>query len=414
MNEPLAPQWVSMLRALTPRLIAALTRKYRDFAAAEDAAQEALLLASQRWPLEGAPREPLAWLVAVASRRVTDEVRASAARRAREQLVVGAITIDDQLGISGESLATPRDETLVLLFLCAQPSLSTATAVALTLRAVAGLTTAEIAAAFMVSEPTMAQRLSRARAAIAKEGASFELPSSSEFAARLTAVLHAIYLLFNEGYAASSGDQLLRDELSREALRLARLLSESLPSHPEARGLLALMLLTHARRDARTDRDGALVSLEDQDRARWDRPMIREGQSLLESALATGRPGPYQLQAAIAALHDEAERFESTDWAQIVALYDVMIAQQPNPMAELSRLVARAMIDGPRDALIALEALAARPALRDHHRTRSVRAHLLERAGRIGEAIDEYIAASGATASAIERDYLLLRASRLR
>lgn len=416
MTQALAPPEVATLRALTPRLIAALTRKYRDFAAAEDAAQEALLIASQRWPVEGAPREPLAWLVAVASRRVADEVRASAARRAREQLVVSAVSIDEQLTLANEphAHAAARDDTLVLLFMCAHPSLTTATAVALTLRAVAGLTTAEIARAFMVSEPAMAQRLSRARAAIAQDGARFELPSPSEFAGRLTSVLHVIYLLFNEGYAASSGESLLRDELSSEAIRLARALDESLPSHPEARGLLALMLLTHARRDARTDHAGALVSLEDQDRARWSRAMIREGQALLESALAHRQPGPYQLQAAIAAVHDEAERFEDTDWAQIVALYDALIALQDSPMAALSQLVARSMIDGPEHGLRALDALAQRPALRENHRVLAVQAHLLERAGRVGEAIERYIAASNATASAVERDYLVLRAARLR
>lgn len=405
----------TLLRALTPRLVATLTRRYGDFAACEDAAQEALVAACSQWPIEGVPESPLGWLVRVASRRITDTTRSEAARRARERLVVSAISMDDQLALAADEAAlSPRDETLILLLLCCHPALSAPVAVALTLRVVAGLSTSEIAKAFFVSEPTMGQRLSRAKQSIRAAGARFEWPAPDELPQRIALVRHALYLLFNEGYTASSGPALVRVDLSEEAIRLARVLCDVASDDAESLGLLALMLLTDARRMARVDAQGALVPLDEQDRTRWNAELIAEGEALLERAMRVGPPGPLQIQAAIAALHDRAESAERTDWPQILALYDALIAMQDSPMARLSRIVAVAMAHEINGALRELDALCADPRMRDHHRAHAVRAHLLERAGRTSEAIEHFVIAARTTTSAVERDFLSLRAARLR
>ena len=433
------------IRELAPAVLATLVRRYRDFAACEDALQEALLAAHLQWPTAGVPDDPRAWLTRVAVRRLTDEVRATTARRLREALVVSLVPADEQIALAADVAEAERDDTLELLFMCCHPSLSTASAVALTLRALGGLTTAEIAAAYFVPEATMAQRLARAKAtlkaatqqeptATRKEptatqteptatsyretAARFPSPDAAARAARLDAVMHVLYLMFNEGYAASSGPTLMRVDLAEEAIRLARMLvtltRPEADGHAEALGLLALMLLTHARRHARTGPSGELVPLDDQDRTRWDPALIAEGDGALEAALAHARPGPYQIQAAIAALHDHAASWEATDWPQIRALYDLLLARTPDaPMARLSRAIAVAMIDGPRAGLDALDALAADPRLSGHHRLAAARAHLLERLGDQAAARAAYAVAAERTASLAERDYLRLRAARL-
>jgi RNA polymerase sigma factor (sigma-70 family) len=389
-------------------VLAAIVRRYRDFAACEDAVQEALLAAAQHWPVDGVPDNPTGWLVRVASRRITDEIRAATARRLREQLVVSLVPADEQIAvIAGEP---ERDDTLELFFLCCHPALTASSQVALTLRAVGGLTTAEIARAFLVPEATMGQRILRAKQTIAQVGLA--APSAVDRAERLRAVLHVLYLIFNEGYAATSGDAVVRVDLSREAIRVARMLGDT-STEPEVDGLLALMLLTDARREARVGASGELISLDAQDRARWDRAAITEGVALLERAMARGAPGPYQVQAAIAALHDDAASTDATDWAQIAALYEVLIAMTDSPMARLSHAIAIAMVEGPRAGLAAVDRIAGDPRLRDHHRVAATRAHLHERAGDRAEAIACYRRAAGLTTSLPERDYLLRQAARL-
>ena len=335
-----------LLRTLAPQVLGAVIRRFGDFASAEDAVQEALLAAAMQWPEQGVPEHPRAWLIQVASRRMTDHVRREIARRRRETVVFEERR-GDLAPAADRDAATAHDDTLILLFMCAHPALSEHATIALTLRAVGGLTTAEIASAFLVPESTMAQRISRAKQAIRKSGVPFSLPGEGERAARLTAVLHVLYLIFSEGYVSSAGAMLTRADLATEAIRLTRAVQHLLPQDPEVAGLLALMLLTDARRDARTGEEGELIPLAEQDRARWNHAAIEEGVALITATLARGAVGPYQLQAAIAALHDEAARAEDTDWPQILALYGLLERMTPNPMITLNRAIAAAMVDGP-------------------------------------------------------------------
>jgi RNA polymerase sigma factor (sigma-70 family) len=403
-----------LLRDLAPEVLGALTRRFRDFAASEDAVQEALLAAATQWPETGVPESPRAWLLSVAARRLTDHVRAETARRRREAIVVSLVPPEDQLALApDEESWTERDDALALVFMCCHPVLTPSSAIALTLRAVGGLRTNEIARAFMVPEATMAQRISRAKQSIAESGVPFERPTPDAVAERLGRAMHVIYLIFNEGYVATSGAELTRTDLAAEALRLARMLHRLVPSDPEVGGLLALMLLTDARREARTGPAGELVPLDRQDRARWDRAAIAEGVAILSSMLPRGAVGPYQLQAAIAALHDEAPSTDATDWPQIAALYELLLRMSDNPMVALSHAIAIAMVQGPAAGLARLDALEADARLDGHHRKDAVRAHLLERAGDHAAAIAFYRRAAERTDSIAERDYLVMQAARL-
>ncbi|HEY6077352.1 MAG TPA: sigma-70 family RNA polymerase sigma factor [Polyangiaceae bacterium] len=404
-----------LLRELTPQVLGAVARRYGDFGAAEDAVQEALLVAATQWPRDGVPDNPRAWLIQVAARRLTDQLRSELARRRRETTLVAEATHDDLHAPAPDSEQEPeRDDTLLLLFMCCHPALTRASAIALTLRAVGGLSTAEIAGAFMVPEATMAQRISRAKQLISKAGARFSMPSAAERDERLEAVLHVLYLIFNEGYAASAGDSLQRVDLSSEAIRLARAVHRLLPDDGEAQGLLALMLLTDARRRARSSPDGELIPLDEQDRTLWDREAITEGVELVGQALSRGAVGAYQVQAAIAACHDEARRVEDTDWPQILALYGLLQRMSDNPMITLNLAVAAAMVQGPAAGLALLEPLDADPRLAEHHRLAAVRAHLHEKLGERARAVAFYRLAAERTASTPERNYLLLKAAKLR
>ena len=395
-----------LLREITPQVLGALTRRHRDFGAAEDAVQEALLDASMQWPLEGVPDNPAGWLYRVALRRLTDHQRSEIARRRREAMVADELAIE-------ESFEPEQDDTLVLLFMCSHPSLTSMSAIALTLRAVGGLTTREIGAALFVSEATMAQRISRAKQAIQESKVPFSLPSAQEHAQRLDAVMHVLYLIFNEGYASSSGETLQRVDLSNEAIRLGRALHAAAADSPEVGGLLSLMLLTDARRAARTGEAGELIPLDEQNRALWDMALIHEGIALVSKAMAQGRIGPYQLQAAIAALHDQAETTAQTDWAQIDALYGLLERMSDNPMVTLNRAVATAMVEGPDAGLRLIETIAQDERVKDHYRLDAVRAHLHERAGRRELALEHYQRAAERTASLPERNYLLGKAARM-
>jgi RNA polymerase sigma factor (sigma-70 family) len=404
-----------LLRELAPQVLGAVARRFHDFTASEDAVQEALLAAATHWPREGVPENPRAWLIQVAARRLVDHVRAEAARRHREQIVVSLVPPEEQIALAADAGggAAERDDTLDLLFMCCHPALSPASAIALTLRAVGGLTTLEIAHAFLVPEATMAQRISRAKQSITASGVPFETLEAVERAGRLGAVTHVLYLIFSEGYTASSGSELVRTDLSAEALRLARMLHRLVPDDAEVAGLLALMLLTDARRAARTGPSGELVPLDQQDRTSWDKGAIAEGVLLLNRTLPRGLVGPYQVQAAIAAVHDEAATAGDTDWAQILALYELLERMSDNPMVTLNHAIATAMVHGPAAGLERLDALAADPRLAGHHRLDAVRAHLLQRAGDRQGAIACYRRAAGRTASTSERDYLLIQAARL-
>ncbi|HEX5526843.1 MAG TPA: DUF6596 domain-containing protein [Solirubrobacterales bacterium] len=397
-----------LLREAAPRALAALVRRFGDFADADDAVQEAMIEAARQWPAEGPPENPTGWLVHVASRRMTDRARSEAARRAREQ----AVAAEPVPPLPPLPAAEPGDDTLLLMFMCCHPALSPASAVALTLRAVGGLTTAEIATAFLVPEATMAQRISRAKKTVQESPEPFRMPAASERAERLRAVLRAIYLIFNEGYAASAGADLARVDLSAEAIRLARIVRLALPREPETAGLLALMLLTDARRPARTGERGELVPLEEQDRELWDRQLIEEGRTILATALARGAVGEYQLQAAIAAEHAKARRAEETDWREILALYGLLEKVAPSPPVALNRAIAAAMAEGPEAGLAQLAELGEE--LEGNHRLHSARAHLLERTGDVDGAVREYERAAALTRSLPERDYLTKRAARLR
>ena len=402
-----APAVEDLLRELAPQVLGALVRRYGHFDACEDAVQEALLAATVQWPDQGLPQNPLGWLITVASRRVTDQLRSDQARRRREGTTAA-------LAPRGESEAPDRDDTLALLFLCCHPALSPASQLALTLRAVGGLTTAQIANAFLVPEATMAQRISRAKQRIKATGIPFEMPPEPERADRLRVVLHVLYLVFNEGYTATSGPHLHRTELTREAIRLTRVVHQLLPQDGEVTGLLALMLLTDARRPARTHSDGSLVPLEEQDRSRWDQEVIREGVDLITNSLALAPIGPYQLQAAIAAVHDEAATSADTDWRQILGLYDLLERLAPNPMVTLNRAVAVAMVRGPEAALDVLATLDTDERMAKHYRLAAVRAHMWEMAGDRAAALSGYQEAARRTTSIPERRYLESRADRLR
>ena len=400
-----------LLRELAPQVLGAVIRRSHDFATAEDAVQEALMAAVVQWPREGVPDNPRGWLIHVASRRMTDHVRTEMARRRREsELALEAVNATEWTAIE---TATEEDDTLVLLFMCCHPALTLASAIALTLRAVGGLTTAEIAHAFLVPEATMAQRISRAKQSIKESGIPFKLPTSEERAQRLRALLHVLYLIFNEGYTSSAGPQLQRGDLSREAMRLTRTVHALQPDDAEVTGLLALMLLTDARRLARTGTEGELIPLAQQDRALWDRQQIAEGVALLSAALPRGFVGPYQLQAAIAAVHDEAARAQDTDWPQILALYELLKRMSDNPVVVFNHAIAVAMVHGPSKGLELLGALDSDARLSNHHRLDAVRAHLLEMAGDHKDAITHYRIAAGRATSMPERNYLMMQAARL-
>jgi RNA polymerase sigma factor (sigma-70 family) len=397
-----------LLRELAPRVLAVVARKYRDFDSAEDAVQEALLAAAQQWPTEGVPDSPEAWLVTAASRRLINIWRSDTARRRREEL---SGLMEPGTAPAADDPVPDRDDTLRLLFLCCHPVLTASSAIALTLRAVGGLTTAEIAAAFLVPEATMAQRISRAKQRIHTSGVPFQLPSQENWRERLGAVLHVLYLVFNEGYASSSGGELIRTDLSREAIRLGREVHRLRPDEPEVAGLLALMLLTDARRQARMGPHGELIPLDRQDRGRWDQAAIAEGVELVSRTLRLGSVGPYQLQAAIAAVHDEAARAEETDWPQILALYGVLERVQANPMVTLNRAVALAMVDGPRAGLDLLSTLDS--SIGRHYRLAAVRGYLLEMAGDRAAAMTHLRTAAAGTGSKAEQRYLLTEIARL-
>ncbi len=413
MTEPLLNTDAErLLRDLAPQVLGTVVRRFHDFASAEDAVQEALLAAALQWPREGTPDNPRGWLIQVAIRRMTDQVRSDAARRRREEAAASEMEF---VGFPASEWGADveEDDTLILLFICCHPSLSPSSAIALTLRAVGGLTTSEIANAFFVPEATMAQRISRAKQSIKASGAPFRMPSRQQRNQLLRTVLHVLYLIFNEGYTSSSGEQIQRPELAKEAIRLARMLHKSLPDEPEVVGLLALMLLTDARRNARTNPDGELIPLSKQDRTSWDHAEISEGVALVTSALSNGAIGPYQLQAAIAAVHDEAARSEDTDWPQILALYDLLKRMSDNPMVALNYAVAAAMVYGPAKGLALIAELDSDGRLAGHHRLDAARAHLEEMAGNFEAATHHYRIAANRTTSIPERDYLLSQAARL-
>jgi RNA polymerase sigma factor (sigma-70 family) len=393
-----------LLRECAPQVLGAVVRRYGNFADAEDAVQEALATAATAWPTNGVPENPVGWLIRVASRRMKDQFRRDANRRQREDLAAS-------WSMAGPDPASGRDDTMILMFMCCHPLLSPASAISLTLRAVGGLTTREIAAAFLVPESTMAQRISRAKAKVKGSETPFTLPSPDEQDDRLRSVLHVLYLLFNEGYATSSGPDLARSDLSSEAIRLGRIVQGARPDEPEVAGLLALMLLTDARRPARTLADGELVPLAEQDRSRWDRTLIAEGLTLLTVALQIGKVGEYQLQAAIAAVHDQATRPADTDWSEILSLYGRLERMTANPMVTLNRAVAAAMADGPEAGLALLDGLDTR--LGDHHRLHSVRGHLLEMAGDPKGALVEFRSAAALATNLRERHYLTTEAARV-
>jgi RNA polymerase sigma factor (sigma-70 family) len=389
-----------LLRRLAPQVLGAVVRRFGHFDTAEDAVQEALLAATRQWPAEGMPDNPLGWLIRVASRRLTDLLRSEQARRRRESR---ALPVD-------QPVVSDVDDTLILLFMCCHPALVPASQIALTLRAVGGLTTAEIARAFLVPEPTMARRISRAKQSIRASGIPFGMPVAG---VRLTAVLHVLYLVFTEGYSTTAGPHLHRADLCAEAIRLARIVHRLLPDDGEVAGLLALMLLTDARRPARTAPDGALIPMAEQDRSRWNSGYIAEGVALITAALPRGTTGPYQLQAAVAALHDEAPSADETDWPQILALYEVLLTINDNPVVSLNHAVAVAMVHGPAAGIQRLDLLGRDTRIADDHRVFAVRAHLLEMAGDLAGARADYEAAAERTMSQPQQRYLRARASRV-
>jgi RNA polymerase sigma factor (sigma-70 family) len=402
-----------LLRPLAPQVLGAVVRRYGHFDLAEDATQEALLAASVQWPRDGLPRSPKAWLIAVASRRLTDLLRSEQARRRREGAVAGSTVTGRGPAEVDERRPGEADDTLILLFMCCHPSLSTASQVALTLRAVAGLSAAEIARALLGSEQTVTRRITRAKESVKASGVPFALPGPGDLAARRQAVLRVLYLIFNEGYAATTGTVLVRVDLAEEAIRLARALHAGLPDDREVSGLLALMLLVHARHQARTAPDGSLIPMAEQDRSRWDRGLIAEGTALLTAALPRGPAGPYQLQAAIAAVHDEAASAEATDWPQIAALYGVLLRLEDNPVVALNHAVAVSMTAGPRAGLELIRQLEADPRINADRRFHAVRAHLLEMVGERAGALAAYLAAARAATNLQQQRYLNQQISRL-
>jgi RNA polymerase sigma factor (sigma-70 family) len=411
MTKPWDKTSEHLLRDLAPQVLSAVARRFRDFSAAEDAVQEAMIAAFTQWPEEGVPDNPRGWLIQVASRRMTDQIRSEIARRERETAVAAeGKSLPPTLDIEADM---DPDDTLILLFMCCHPALTPSSAIALTLRAVGGLTTAEIANAFLVPEATMAQRISRAKQTIKGSGVPFRLPSPHERTEHLPAVLHVLYLIFSEGYASSIGSHLQRLDLAREAIRLTRNTKTLLADNPEVAGLLALMLLTDARRAARTGPNEELIPLDKQDRTLWDRAEISEGIALLTAALSKASVGLYQLQAAIAAVHDEAERVEDTEWPQILALYELMKRVAPSPMVTLNHAIAAAMVHGPAKGLELLRALDKDPRIASHYRLDAVRAHLFEKMGDHEAAIKHYRIAAARTTSLPERNYLITQAARL-
>jgi predicted RNA polymerase sigma factor len=393
-----------LLRDLAPRVLNTLAQRHGDFADAEDAVQEALIAATSQWAVDGVPDNPRGWLTAVAARRLTDIWRSDTARHHREAVAAARMpTVAPHV--------PDIDDSLTLLLLCCHPALPPSTAIPLTLRAVGGLTTAEIARAFLIPEPAMAKRITRAKHRIREAGAGFALPTPAELPERVRSVLHVLYLIFNEGYAVSSGTTVTRTDLSAEAIRLTRMLHAQMPEHEETAGLLALMLLTDARRPARTGPHGELIALPDQDRTLWNADLIAEGTALITATLPRRKVGYYQLQAAIAALHDEAPTAGDTDWAQILALYDLLTRLSSNPMVVLNRAVAVAMVHGPTAGLAQLDHL--EDQLETNHRLYAARAHLLEMSGDTHAAIAHYQTAASLTTSHPEQQYLYTRAARL-
>lgn len=407
------PRIEDLLRPLAPRVLGALVRRYGHFDLAEDAVQEALLAAATQWPAEGTPANPLAWLVTVASRRLTDLLRSELARRRREDAIVEQTLAADRFAPAADAVAEDADDTLILLFMCCHPSLTQASQIALTLRALGGLTTAEVARALLVPEDTTTRRISRAKQAIKDSGIGFRLPSKGERADRVGVVLHVLYLIFNEGYVSTEGPRLQRLDLAAEAIRLARMTHRLLPEDPEVSGLLALMLLTDARRDARSGPAGELVPMAEQDRNRWDRSEIAEGIGLVDETLVRGVAGPYLLQAAIAAVHDLSPRAEATDWVRIEQLYEQLATVSPSPVVELNRAVAVAMSRGPAAGLDMLATLEDDKRIAEDHRLYAVRAHLLEMLDRPEEAREAYEAAALRTGNLVQQRYLRQRAAHL-
>jgi RNA polymerase sigma factor (sigma-70 family) len=407
------PQDEDLLRVLAPQVLGAIVRRYGHFDTAEDATQEALIAAAMQWPEQGIPANPRAWLITVGSRRLTDLLRSEQARKRREDSVAQWILPEERVAPAADRPASESDDSLILLFMCCHPSLSPASQIALTLRAVGGLSTAEVARAFLVPEETMTRRISRAKKRIKDSGIPFRMPHGPERAQRLGTVLHVLYLIFNEGYASTSGPSLQRGELAAEAIRLSRLVHRLLPDDGEVAGLLALMLLTDARRLARTGPVGALVPMAEQDRSLWNAEYIAEGVALITAALPEGVVGPYQLQAAIAAIHDESPNAEATDWPQIVALYELLMQISDNPVVALNHAVAVAMARGARSGLDLLDALAGDERLAQDHRLYSVRAHLLEMSGDRPTARAAYLAAAQRATNLPQQRYLHSRAAQL-
>jgi RNA polymerase sigma factor (sigma-70 family) len=401
------PELEDLLRRLAPQVLGAVVRRYGHFDAAEDATQEALIAAATQWRREGLPDNPRGWLITVASRRLTDLLRAEQARRRREDTAARW-----ELPLA-PSAPADADDTLILLFMCCHPALSPASQIALTLRAVGGLATAEIARAFLVPEPAMTRRISRAKQQIKASAVPFRMPAAQDRAGRLAAVLHVLYLIFGEGYASTSGPHLQRTELAAEAIRLARIVHRLLPGDGEVTGLLALMLLTDARRPARAGPHGELIPMAEQDRSRWNAARIAEGVALITGVLGRGPAGPYQLQAAIAAVHDEAPAADATDWPQILALYELLMQISDNPVVTLNHAVAVAMVHGPRAGLDRLSGLDADQRIARDHRLPAVRAHLLELAGQRAAAREAYLTAAGRTSNLPQQRYLHARAARL-
>jgi RNA polymerase sigma factor (sigma-70 family) len=402
-----------LLRQLAPQVLGALVRRYGHFDSAEDAVQEALLAAATQWPADGVPVNPRGWLITVASRRLTELLRSEQARQRREETAARRLPPGQQLAPAADVPLAGGDDTLILLFMCCHPSLSPASQIALTLRAVAGLSAAEIGRAFLVPEATMTRRITRAKQAVKDSGIPFALPAAAQRATRLAAVLHVLYLTFTEGYAATAGPGLTRPDLSGEAIRLAQLLYRLLPDDSEVAGLLALMLLTDARRPARTGPAGELIPMAGQDRSQWDAALIAEGVALITAALRRGAPGPYQLQAAIAAVHDEAATAAGTDWPQILALYELLRQVDRGPVVVLNHAVAVAMVRGPNAGLDLLAELAADQRIAAGHRFHAVRAHLLELAGDQVAARQGYLEAARRATSLPHQRYLNTRAARL-
>jgi RNA polymerase sigma factor (sigma-70 family) len=401
------PTLEHLLRDLAPQVLGVVARRHADFSAAEDAVQEALIAAATQWPAQGVPKNPRGWLYHVALRRLTDHVRSEIARQRREEVVASDVWAEWAfVPPPTAEIDVNEDDTLALLFMCCHPSITTPSAIALTLRAVGGLTTAEIANAFLMPESTMAQRISRAKASIKSSNVPFALPDETERAARLAAVLHVLYLMYNEGYASSGGATLQRTDLSNEAIRLTRLLHALLPDDGEVAGLLALLLLTDARRAARTGPHGELIPLDEQDRSLWDRAQIAEGLELLSASFSKGTAGAYQLQAAIAAAHDRAASTEATNWREIESVYDVLLRLTDNPMVALNRAIAVAMVQGPAAGLAIIDALDGDSRIAGHYRLDAVRGHLYERSGEFARALEHFRRAAERTSSAPERDYL--------